>query len=242
MRSATLKSEDEVLCIGVALVVLYISNKDSVYEKWSLNRVANEIFMNTKAYTVLCKSRGNNNMAVTNQLRRWLPFCRELAKKSRFFSTEQCPIFESTPKNTDLRIKWMNKRAPAVFEFVKQWITGGEKTDEIIDDVESVPIKEWYVQRLKTINDMESPMTMSSFGTVQDMTISPTDDEAEVTMNASINVIDLVRVQNLTVMSENGMDEAQKKKTQRLFQVSALRIIRFMLTVELVNSFYNLMF
>jgi hypothetical protein len=76
------------------------------------------------------------------------------------------------------------------------------------------------VQRLKTINEMDSPMTISSFGTAQDMMISPMDDEAEVTMNASINVIDLVRVQNLTVMSENGMDEAQKKKTQRMFQVS----------------------
>ena len=143
MRSATLKSEDEVLCISVAIVVLYISNTDSAYEKWSLNRVANEIFRNTKAYAILSKSRGNNNMAVTNQLRRWLPFCRELAKKSRFFSTEQCPIFISTPQNTDLRIKWMNKRAPAVFEFVKQWITGGEKTGEIIEEDVSIPIKDW---------------------------------------------------------------------------------------------------
>jgi hypothetical protein len=68
-----------------------------------------------------------------------------LAKKSKFFSTEQCPTFLPNPQNTDLRIKWMNKRGPAVFEFVKEWIRGGEKSGDIIAETNpSIPIKEWY--------------------------------------------------------------------------------------------------
>ena len=228
VRSATLKQDDEVFCISVAIVVLYTCNADGAYDKWSLNRIANEFYRNTKAFDILCKSRGNNNLAVTNQLRRWLPFCRELAKRSRFFSTEQCPFFSPTPQNTDMRIKWMNKRGPAVFEFIKEWIEGGEKSSAIISGGEaSMPIKEWYVQRLKYINEVSSPSfcnsTMSHFQSAPVMMQGSLHEDSE--MDTSINVIDLIRVQTLTTMAEKGKDEAQKKKTQRLFQSLAQNIV-----------------
>ena len=76
------------------------------------------------------------------------------------------------------------------------------------------------MQRLKTINELASPMSQSLFITASDMSVTPVEEDNDVIIDASINVIDLVRVQTLTNMSETGMDDVQKKKTQRLFQAS----------------------
>lgn len=225
-RSATLKEHDEVYCISVAIIVLYTSNADDAYEKWSINRVVNDIFKKTKAYSMLSISRSHKEIAVTNQLRRWLPFCKELAKKTSFFSVdEEGPIFIANPQKTDVRIKWMNKLTPGICKFIKEWISQGEKTDKILrSEFPSMMMKQWFGQNLKQINELTTPVmgtnkyhfrTAPSTST-SSMVVYDVVDRAPMPINTTLSVIDHIRVQMLT----NDGSEAEKKKLQRNFEVS----------------------
>ncbi len=224
LRSATLKDDDEVLCIGTVIIVLYTCNADGSYEKWSINRIVNEIFKKTKAYSVLSKSRKNNNVAVTNQLRRWLPFCKDIARKTNFFNDDECPVFTADPQNTDLRIKWMNKHAPKIFDFVKEWLKSGEKNSEILEPEVSghtqiTTMKEWYEQRLKDIIiETSSPVVQTQTSSIVAGSFAE-DDKLQNNLNATLQVVDEVRIQMLTNMFEKGKDDKHKKKMQNHFQV-----------------------
>jgi hypothetical protein len=148
-----------------------------------------------------------------------------LAKKTSFFSAdEECPIFIAIQQKTDLRIKWMNKLAPGICKFIKEWISQGGKTDKILrSDFPSMVMKEWYGQNLKQINELTTPVMGTNkyhFRTAPSTSASTVvaDDAADqepAATNTTLSVIDHIRVQMLT----NDGSEVEKKKLQRNFEV-----------------------
>jgi hypothetical protein len=57
------------------------------------------------------------------------------------------------------------------------------------------------------------------------MMLGAEEEQQDTNMDTSVNIIDLIRVQTLTTMTEKGSDESQKKKIQRLFQSLAQNVV-----------------
>lgn len=239
-RSVSLSPQVEIDCICTMLVILYSCHEERSYKKWSITKIVYEIFKRTKAYNLLLKYRPENEELVMNQMRRWFPFCKVLAKESNFFSTSECPVFIAEAQNTHLRIKWMNKIARPIFEGMKDWIQEGERSQTIFaqDDAHSTTtVKEWYNVRRKEFDDLTSPSTGKTsyhFQTVpvkeaeeeeemNDSTPNPLLDDCKQTTEV-MKAIELVRTQTLTRLLSHSSDKVQQKKVQQQFQALAQNV------------------
>ena len=166
-RSPLLTKDEEVFGISTAIIIMYAFNMDHGYSKWSINRVFSMVFQKTKANALLLKKRNFEQAKVNGQVRRWMPFFKLLSEKSKFFTLDTCPVFEPTDHHGTMRGLWMNKMAPHIFHFVKDWIKEGERVCNIIEDKEVlVPnqsMKEWFEMRRKEFDALlTSPDSLSN--------------------------------------------------------------------------------
>lgn len=243
-RSVSLPPQVEIDSICTMLVILYSCHEERSYKKWSITKIVFEIFKRTKAYQVLLKYRPENDELVMNQMRRWFPFCKVLAKESDFFSTAECPVFVAEAQNTHMRIKWMNKIARPIFEGMKEWIKEGERSQMIIQDDEGgdSTVKEWYNVRRKEFDDLTSPSTGKTsyhFQTVSCKEDEMEEEEPEEDADSStpnpllddckqttevMKAIELVRTQTLTRLLGQSNDKVQQKRVQQQFQALAQNV------------------
>jgi hypothetical protein len=230
-RSAALKMDVEVACVGIILGILHSCNEDHVYTKWSINKTVYEVFKKTKAYDNLLQFRMDANDLVINQMRRWFPFCKLLAARSNFFSCDECPDFGEEHDISHLRPKWMRKLGPLIFDFMKEWIRNGEKAKDFITIIseEDLTLRQWYEGHKKEIDGLvtpsvrsgQLPVIMDAEGTSPP---SPLDDECQM-MAEAMKAIDMVRVQTLTKICKQENGEAKTRKAQRQFQALAQNMV-----------------
>ena len=84
-RSPSLTEEEELHGIFALILVLRAVHHHIPLDQWSINTPTQTLFAQTKIYRIILEIRTDHS-AVVGQLRRWLPFCKMLGKKTALFT------------------------------------------------------------------------------------------------------------------------------------------------------------
>jgi hypothetical protein len=205
----------------VLLIILYTVHRHVPVDQWTANAQAfaplsfffgggrllravqvQGLFAQTDICRVLSQTRTEPH-AILGQIRRWLVFCKFLAKQSNLFRHSPSDAIFTQQDMSHTKVKWMNKRGFALWAMMQKWIRDGEMSPEETD----LKAEDWATADL-------SPFSSPT---------APTESE-ELVRRASkedIVCVEDMRIRTLTALSHADAPPSKLAKTQQCFQASS---------------------
>ena len=145
-KSPPLLEDEEVHGMFTLLIILCTIHRHIPIDQWTINMQVSAIssfcsmrsdhiiyvqvqvvFFQTDICATLLKTR-TDHVAVLAQIRRWLAFCKALAKKSNLFTLppEDRP-FVADHQLSENRLKCMNRKGAILWAKMSEWLQNGER-------------------------------------------------------------------------------------------------------------------
>ena len=137
-RAAVIPADDEAVCMAtLSVIMLHVRSETRNGGGWFVDSIIFDIFRATEASQSLHQWRTTPLTAMA-QLRRWVPFCRQLvlateAFESTFSFERSVAAFGPVRKSP----KWVQDRAERVQRLVHGWMRGGMLATQLFTHAQS---------------------------------------------------------------------------------------------------------
>ena len=137
-RAAVIPADDEAVCMAtLSVIMLHVRSETRNGGGWFVDSIIFDIFRATEASQSLHQWRTTPLTAMA-QLRRWVPFCRQLvlateAFESAFSFERSVAAFGPIRKSP----KWVQDRAERVQRLVHGWMRGGMLATQLFTHAQS---------------------------------------------------------------------------------------------------------
>ena len=115
---------------------------------WSVDTTVLRLFSETHAAGTMARWR-RDGLPIASQLRRWLPFCKQLVLATSYFS-KALPRDEGTFAGVHQKEPWIRSRATEVIRLTRMWLDDGMKAALLFNDTsvgDFVTAHEWMSNR-----------------------------------------------------------------------------------------------
>lgn len=150
-RSKALPPSDEAGCIFALIACLWtMFSPPGIESSWSVDTTVLRLFGETRAGKIMAKWRGDG-LPMASQLRRWLPFSKQLVLCTSYFERDWSDELVETFEGVHQKPQWIQSRGMDVAALMRGWLRDGKTASSLFDDCDVsnafLSAHEWMCER-----------------------------------------------------------------------------------------------
>ena len=146
-RSRALPPLEEANCLFALMACLWtMFPPPGIETVWSVDTTVMRLFAETYASRTMAKWRGAG-LPLASQLRRWLPFCKQLVLRTSYFNVRFSTSFIASFEGVHQNEKWIRSRGADVSRIMRTWLDTGMPASAVFDTESAVPAESLEISK-----------------------------------------------------------------------------------------------